>query len=99
MQVGLGTAGLTSGYQRTNVTAVGVSAVVTTGGYMVVGVVSVPVDVPLPVAWPSEGIVPRIAARDEDRLAKGYQAMALENSRLAEESFGIALEGWPMWEE
>jgi len=93
------TGGLASGYQRTNVTTVGVSAVMETGGFMLVGVATMPQYLPLPLTKPSVGIKPSVVARDEDELAKGYRAMAAENSLLAEESLPVALEVWPAWEE
>lgn len=93
------TAGLASGYQRTNVTTVGVSAVMETGGFMLVGVATMPQYLPLPLMKPSVGIKPDVVVRDEDELAKGYRALAAENSLLAEESLPVVLEAWPAWEE
>lgn len=93
------TAGLASGYQRTNVTTVGVSAVMETGGFMLVGVATMPQYLPLPLTKPSVGIKPSVVARDKDKLAKGYRAMAAGNILLAEESLPVALEVWPAWEE
>lgn len=95
----LGTAGLTSAYQRTNVTTVGALAVKETGGYMLVGVTPVPWYSPLPLAEPFVGIEPRAVARGQDELAEGYGAMAAENSLLAEESLNATLEVWPAWEK
>ena len=66
------TAGLASGYQRTNVTTMGVSAVMETGGFILVGVATMPQYLPLPLTKPSVGIKPSVVARDEDELAKGY---------------------------
>ncbi len=93
------TAGLASGYQRTNVTTVGVSAVMETGGFILVGVATMPQYLPLPLTKPSVGIKPGVVARDEDELAEGYREMAAENSLLAEEFLPVALEAWPAWEE
>ena len=93
------TAGLVSGYQKTNITTGGVSAVLETGNLMRFGVIAMPWHFPLPLTKPSVGIKPGVVARDEDELAKGYRAMAAENSLLAEESLPAALEVWPAWEE
>lgn len=80
------TGGLTSGYQRTNITTSGVSVAKTTGGYMLYTehYVEIPPDL-----W--------VPGRDE--LAEGYRSMAVENSLLAEECLPIAREVWPGWEE
>jgi len=94
---GVQTAGLASGYHRTNITTTGVSAVAETGGYLLVGLSSFPIYVPLPLAQPSLqmhlGVV-----QVEDELVEGYETMAAENSQLAEEFLPAALEEWPMWE-
>jgi len=90
-----GTAGLTSAYQRTNVTTVGALAVKETGGFILVGVTPVPWYSPLPLAEPFVSIEPSVAARGQDELAEGYQAMAAENSLLAEESLNATVEVWP----
>lgn len=37
--------------------------------------------------------------KETEEMAEGYQAMAAENRRLAEESLPVALEEWPDWEE
>jgi hypothetical protein len=99
MGVEIGTAGLTSAYQRTNVTIVGVSVVMETGGYMLVGVTTMPQYLPLPLAKPSVEIEPNVETRDQDELAKGYRAMATENRQLAEEFLPLAFEEWPEWDE
>jgi len=91
------TAGLVSGYQRTNITTTGVSAVAETGGYLLVGLSSFPIYLPLPLAQPSLQMHPRMV-EGEDELAEGYKAMSAENSQLAEEFLPAALEEWPMWE-
>ena len=98
-KLNIGTAGLVSAYQKTNVTTAGVSAVMETGGFMRVGLIIMPWHLPLPLTKPSVGIKPGVVARDEDELAKGYRAMAAENSLLAEESLPVTLEVWPAWEE
>lgn len=94
----VGTAGLASGYERTNTTTSGVSAVAETGGNILVGVSIYPFLVPLPLVEPGSEIEPIVVQVQEDELAHAYRAMAAENSRLAEESLPIALEEWPRWE-
>ena len=98
-RINVGTAGLVSAYQKTNVTTAGVSAVMETGDFMRVGVITMPWHLPLPLKKPAVDIKHGVVARDEDELAKGYRAMAAENSLLAEEFLPVALEAWPAWEE
>jgi len=88
------TAGLTSGYQRTNITASGVSVAETTGGNLIVSeLVTLPYE-PLPFATR-----PNSKASRREKLKEGYSSMARENSLLAEDSLLIAEEVWPAWEE
>jgi hypothetical protein len=93
------TAGLTSGYQRTNIATLGVSAVETTSGYTLIEVATLPWYSPLPLNEPDVEIHPDLAVPGQDELAAGYKAMATENSLLAEESLPVALEVWPAWEK
>lgn len=95
----VGTDGLASAYQRTNVTTVGVLAVMETGGYMLVGVTAMPGYLLIPLGEPSVGIQPRVVEQEQDELANGYKAMAAKNKLLAEEYLPFALEDWPMWED
>lgn len=41
----------------------------------------------------------QIVTEETEAMAEGYEAMAVENSLLAEESLPVALEEWPDWEE
>ncbi|PIU22952.1 MAG: hypothetical protein CO103_02525 [Chloroflexi bacterium CG_4_9_14_3_um_filter_45_9] len=93
------TDGLASAYQRTNITTVDVSAVMETGGHMLISVVSVPWSLPFSLTEPSVRAQPNEIEREQDELAKGYRAMAAENKRLAEEYLPVALEEWPIWED
>ena len=89
------TAGLVSGYQRTNITTSGVSFAETTGGDMIVAeLVTLPWYEPLPFANRSDSKASR-----RKKLKEGYSSMARENSLLAEDSLLIAEEVWPAWEE
>lgn len=93
------TAGLTSGYQRTNITTSGVSVAETTGGYMVAELVTLPWYEPLPFAEPYVEIRPDSKAPSHEELTEGYRSMAAENSLFAEECLPIAREMWPSWGE
>ena len=93
------TAGLTSGYQRTNITTSGVSVAETTAGWMLVELVSLPWYEPLPLGEPYVEVRAGSLAPGHHELAQGYQAMAAENSLLAEEFLPAALETWPAWVE
>jgi len=93
------TAGLTSGYQRTNITTSGVSVAETTAGWMLVELVSLPWHEPGPFAEPYVEVQAGLLAPDHPELAQGYHAMAAENRLLAEEFLPAALETWPAWEE
>ncbi len=92
------TAGLTSGYQRTNITTSGVSVAETTGGYMVAELLGLPFYESLPSTelFPEMQLDLRLLSRDI--LEEGYKSMASENSLLAEESLPIVREVWPVWE-
>lgn len=93
------TAGLSSGYQRTNIATLGVSVVGTTGGDILVDVATLPWYSAVPLNEPDIEIHPDVALPHQDELAAGYKAMAGENSLLAEEFLPVALEVWPPWEE
>jgi hypothetical protein len=92
------TAGLTSSYQRTNITTSGVSVVETTGGYMVAELLGLPCyeSLPFPELLPETQLDLLVLSRDA--LEEGYKSMASENSILAEESLPIVREVWPIWE-
>jgi hypothetical protein len=90
------TAGLTSGYQRTNITASGVSVAETTGGHLLSELLGLPCYEALPVIEPHEMLADSWALDDE--LARGYRSMAAENRLLAEDCLPIAREVWPAWE-
>lgn len=89
-------AGLSTGYQRTNFTTSGISAVATTGGYLLIQLATLP--------WYSPSYERRIEipsdieSPETDEITVGYRAMSIVNSRLAEESIPAAMEGWPNWE-
>jgi len=93
------TAGLTSGYQRTANSTSGLSAVETTGGYLLIDIATLPWYSPLPFNELVVEISGDLVASNQDDLAAAYKAMASENSRIAEESLPIALEAWPAWEK
>ena len=93
------TAGLVSGYQRTNITTSGASVVETTGGHLLVEPLNLPWYEALPLEEPQGGVPTEAVSRVHKDLAEGYKAMAAENRLLAEESLPIALEVWPAWEE
>ena len=87
------TAGLTSAYQRTNISTSAVAVAETTGGYMLTDSVGLP--------WPELlSIEPWLELDSNlwlprrDPLAEGYKSMADENSMLAEEFLPIAREAW-----
>jgi hypothetical protein len=91
-------AGLTSGYQRTSNTTLSASAVATTGGDILVELVSLPWHSPLPSNELNVDLTEHFA-RLFEQLEEGYKAMATENALLAEESLPVALETWPAWED
>ena len=95
----LTTAGLASGYQRTNITTSGVSVAETTGGFMVAELVTLPSYEPIPFTEPSVKIQPDPEAARREKLKEGYKSMARENNLLAEDSLPLALEVWSAWEE
>lgn len=98
-KMGPTTPGLTSGYQRTANSTSGISAVGTTGGYLLIDIATLPWYSPLPSNEPNVEIRADLVAPSQDELAAAYKAMAAENSRIAEESLPVALEAWPTWEE
>jgi hypothetical protein len=85
--------GLTSGYQRTNVTSSGALVAETAGGNILTELF-----IPWFEIFPYNDIVNNPSVKSIhtfDELAEGYKAMALENDLLAEELLPIALETWP----
>jgi len=93
------TAGFSSGYQRVNTATSGIGAVATTGGDILTEVVTLPWYSPIPLNETDIEIPSDLLAPQQDELALGYEAMATENSLLAEESLPIAQETWPTWKE
>jgi len=93
------TAGLTSGYQRTNITTTGTTVVETTGGYMLPEVMEFPSYKPISFQKPCIEVPTDLEAAINEKLKEGYISMALENNLLAEDSFSVGLEVWPAWEE
>jgi len=91
------TAGLASAYQKMGNATLSASAVATTGGYILTEIASLP--------WqsiqsePDVDIVGNLVTIGKDEAVEGYEAMAAENSLLAEEFLPIALESWPTWKE
>ena len=98
-RIRLTTAGLTSGYQRTANSTSGLSAVETTGGYLLIEIATLPWYSAVPLNDPNVEISGDLVASKQDDLAAAYRAMASENSWIAEESLPVALEAWPAWEE
>lgn len=92
-----GTAGLASAYQKIGNTTLGVSAVATTGGFILIPLASDPWQVP--VSEPYDDIVRDVVPIGKDEAVEGYETMSIENASLAEESLPIALEEWPDWKE
>ena len=99
MRVEDGTAGLVTAYQLASVATEGISTTLETADFMRIGVVTLPLHLPLPLTKPPVDIQPGVIARREDKLAEGYRSMAVENSMLAEEYLPVALEAWPTWEK
>lgn len=93
------TAGLTSGYQRTSNSSSGISAVETTGGFVLIEISTLPWYSALPIDENNINLNSDLKSQDRDELATGYKAMAGESSLFAEESLPLALEVWPSWEE
>lgn len=91
------TAGLTSAYQRIGNATLSASAVATTGGYILVGIASLPWQSPL--FEPDVDIVGDFVTTSVEEAEEGYKVMAAENSLLAEEFLRIALETLPAWKE
>jgi hypothetical protein len=92
------TDGLTNGYQITDNTTMGASAVATTGGFLIVEIANLP-------SWYStlpieqESNVAEELRKEDEKLANSYNAMAGENLLIAEESLNVAMETWPSWED
>jgi len=91
------TAGLTSAYQRIGSTTLSASAVATTGGYILTEIASLPWQ--LMLSEPDVDILGELVTVGKDEAVEGYEAMAAENSLLAEEFLPIGLETWPTWKE
>ena len=93
------TAGLSSGYQRTNITTTGTSVIETTGGYMLPEIMQFPSYKPLYFQKLCIEVPADLEAAINEKLKEGYRSMTQENNRLAEDSFSVGLEVWPAWEE
>ncbi len=91
------TAGLTSAYQKMGNATLSTSAVATTGGYILTEIASLPWQSML--SEPDVDFVGDFLTIVKDEAAEGYEAMAAENSLLAEEFLPIALESLPTWKE
>jgi hypothetical protein len=91
------TAGLTSAYQKIGNSTLSASAVATTGGYILVGIASLPWQSIL--SEPDVDFVGDFVTIGKDKAVEGYETMATENSLLAEEFLPTALESWPTWKE
>jgi hypothetical protein len=94
---GLTSAGLTSAYQNIGSATLSASAVATTGGYILTEIASLPWQSIL--SEPDVDIVGDLVTIGKDEAVEGYEAMAAENSLLAEEFLPIVLESWPTWKE
>lgn len=92
------TAGLASGYQRSNITTSGASVAMTTGGFMVTEFLTLPSYEPIPFTEPYIETLPDSEASRLEELKKCYKSMARENNLLAEDSLLLTLEVWPSWE-
>lgn len=90
------TAGLASAYQRIGNATLSASAVATTGGFMLIGIASLPWQTPL---FELDDFIGDPVDLTNDEAEEGYKAMAAENSLLAEEFLPIALESLPPWNE
>jgi hypothetical protein len=90
------TAGLASGYQRTNITTSGVSVAETTGGFTITEIITLPSINLIPF---TEQIQPDTDETRCEKLKEAYETMARENDLLAEDFFPIALEVWPAGED
>jgi hypothetical protein len=93
------TAGLTSGYQRTANSTSGLSAVETTGGFLLIDIATLPWYPSFQLDEPNIEFHADLVAPNQDELSAAYKEMAIEDNRIAEESLLIALEVWPAWEE
>lgn len=85
------TAGLVSGYQRTNITTSGASYAETAGGDILAEMVTLPFPIPFIIQ-------PDLKAKCHGTMEEGYKEMFDENDQLAEASLKIATEVWPAWE-
>jgi len=94
------TSGITSGYQRTNVTTSGVAVIESTEGCLFVEVVGFP--------WPElasfsepliEGQFDLLEVGKDELAARGYKALSKENQNLAEELFAVDAEMWSEWKD
>ena len=94
------TSGITSGYQRTNVTTSGASIIESTEGCLFVEVVGFP--------WPelvplSETLIENqfdlLEVGKHELATRGYKALSKENQNLAEELFAVDAQVWPKWED
>ncbi len=93
------TAGISSGYQRTNVTTSGAALVESADGYLAIELMGIPWPELLSFGEPSEINELEFLIPTKDRIAaKGYMDLSEENRILAEEFFSADLETWPTWE-
>jgi hypothetical protein len=89
------TAGLTSGYQMTNITTADAAVAETTGGWMLVKVLHLPWN-PQPVD--QHHVDENVSEPKSPDLAQCYREVGPENQVLAEEFLPLGLETWPAWE-
>lgn len=94
------TAGLTSGYQRTNITTTGTSVLETTGGFMIPELMVLPWNEPLSFLQRRCNETSQEDPEDVtyEKMRDGYRSMTHENSQLAEECLPVGMEVWPDWE-
>lgn len=94
------TSGITSGYQRTNVTTSGAAIIESTEGSLFVEVVGFPWPELAPLSEPLiENQFDLLEVSKDELATRGYKALSKENQNLAEELFAIDVEVWPKWED
>lgn len=93
------TSGITSGYQRTNVTTSGATVIESTDGYLSIEITGFPWPELLSFSELYAENPPDLLAPEKDEIAaQGYKALSDENRKLAEELFLVDVETWPAWE-